>query len=129
MLNVSGMFFMAGGVSYLKNGKGREIPVTPHERELHWCYYSPSIFLASSQTATRTQSSFDTHATWQPVTSARSRRSYGKIEDCEQSSWVRSGISKQFDEKIGDCEHWLHKLPNSSHCGFKTKVLESEKGK
>ena len=29
----------------------------------------------------------DTHARWQPVThSARSRRSYGKIEDCEQSS-------------------------------------------
>ena len=28
MLNVSGMFFMAGGVSYLMNGKGREIPVS-----------------------------------------------------------------------------------------------------
>ena len=35
MLNVSGMFFMAGGVSYLMNGEGREIPVTPPERELH----------------------------------------------------------------------------------------------
>ena len=33
------------------NGKRREIPVTPPERELQWCYYSPSIFLASSQTA------------------------------------------------------------------------------
>ena len=32
------------------NGKRREIPVTPPERELQWCYYSPSIFLASSQT-------------------------------------------------------------------------------
>ena len=32
-------------------------------------------------------SSFDTHARWQPVTqSARSRRSYGKMEDCEQSN-------------------------------------------
>ena len=32
-------------------------------------------------------SSFDTHARWQPVTqSARSRWSYGKIEDCEHSS-------------------------------------------
>ena len=32
-------------------------------------------------------SSFDTHARWQPVTqSARARRSYGKIEDCEQST-------------------------------------------
>ena len=29
------------------NGKRREIPVTPPERELQWCYYSPSIFLAS----------------------------------------------------------------------------------
>ena len=41
----------------------------------------------------RPLSSFDTHARWQPVTqSARSRRSDGKIEDCEQcignSSWV-----------------------------------------
>ena len=31
--------------------------------------------------------SFDTQARWQPVTqSVRSRRSYGKIEDCEQST-------------------------------------------
>ena len=48
-----------------------------------------SIFLASSQTAPspfRPLSSFDTHAGLQPVTqSARSRRSYGKIGDCEQS--------------------------------------------
>ena len=35
----------------------------------------------------RPLSSFDTHARWQPVTqSARSRRSYGRIEDCEQST-------------------------------------------
>ena len=35
----------------------------------------------------RPLTSFDTHARWQPVTqSARSRRSYGKIEDCEQSA-------------------------------------------
>ena len=33
MLNVSGMFFITGGVS-LMNGKWREIPVTPPEREL-----------------------------------------------------------------------------------------------
>ena len=34
----------------------------------------------------RPLSSFDTHLRWQPVTrSARSRRSYGKIEDREQS--------------------------------------------
>ena len=34
----------------------------------------------------RGDSSFDILARWQPVTeSARSRRSYGKIEDCEQS--------------------------------------------
>ena len=44
------------------------------------------IFLASSQTAPCPLSSFDTHARWQPETqSARSRRSYGRIEDCEQS--------------------------------------------
>ena len=36
----------------------------------------------------RPLSSFDNHARWQPVTqSARSRRSYGKIEDCKQSSF------------------------------------------
>ena len=54
----------------------------------------------------RPLSSFDTHARWQPVTqSARSRRSYGKIEDCEQSiisvavqtlvarlTWIRTQI-------------------------------------
>ena len=67
------------------NGKRREIPVTPPERELQWCYYSPSIFLASSQTALPL-SSFDTHARWQPVTqTCRSWWSYGKIENCEQS--------------------------------------------
>ena len=38
------------------------------ERELQWCYHSPSIFLASSQTAPCPLSSFDTHASWQPVT-------------------------------------------------------------
>ena len=43
--------------------------------------------LASSQTVPRPLSSFDTHARRQPVTqSARSRRSYGEIEDCEQST-------------------------------------------
>ena len=45
-----------------------------------------SIFLASSQTDPRPLSSFDTHARLQAVTqSARSRRSYCKIGDCEQS--------------------------------------------
>ena len=39
----------------------------------------------------RPLSSFDTHARWRPVTqSARSRRSYGKIEDCEQSTIFRA---------------------------------------
>ena len=52
-----------------------------------WCYCSPPIFLASSQTAPRPLSSFDTHARWQPVTqSVRSRRFYRKIGDCEQST-------------------------------------------
>ena len=46
---------------------------------------------ASSQTVPAPPSSFDTHARWQPVTqSARSRRSYGKTEDCEQSTWVET---------------------------------------
>ena len=45
-----------------------------------------NIFLTITQTAPRPLSSFDTHAKWQPVTqSIRSRRSYGKIEDREQS--------------------------------------------
>ena len=36
-------------------------------------------------------SSFDTHPRWQPVTqSARSRRSYAKIEDCEQSKLAQT---------------------------------------
>ena len=40
----------------------------------------------------RPLSSFDTHARWQPVTqSARSRWSYRKIEDCEQSSPILVG--------------------------------------
>ena len=52
-----------------------------------WCYCSPPIFLASSQTAPRPLSSFDTHARRQPVTqSYRSRRSYGNIGYCEQST-------------------------------------------
>ena len=40
-------------------------------------------------------SSFDTHGRWQPVTqSARSRRSYGKIEDGAQSNdrWITSNV-------------------------------------
>ena len=42
-----------------------------------------SLFLPNRP---RPLSSFDTHARWQPVTqTARSRWSYGKIEDCEQS--------------------------------------------
>ena len=44
------------------NGKRREIPVTPPEHELQWCYYGPSIFLASSQTTPHPLSSFDTYA-------------------------------------------------------------------
>ena len=53
---------------------------------MQWCYYSPSIFLASSQTTPRPLSSFDAHARWQQVTqSAQYRQSYRKIEDREQS--------------------------------------------
>ena len=61
-------------------------PPPPPSRVKWSAPYSPSIFLASTQTAPRPLSSFGTHARWQLVTqSARSRRSYGKIEDCEQS--------------------------------------------
>ena len=46
-----------------------------------------SIFLASSLAVPRPVGRFDTHPKWPPVMqSACSRRSYGKIEDCEQSS-------------------------------------------
>ena len=50
-----------------------------------------------TQVFPRSLSSFDTHARWQPVTqSARSRWSYGKIEDCEQSNYeIISIISDQ----------------------------------
>ena len=42
-------------------------------------------------------SSFDTHVRWQPVTqSSRSRWSYGKIEDCEQSSQDHARILRTF---------------------------------
>ena len=42
---------------------------------------------------------FDTHARWQPVTqSARSRRSYGKIEDCEQSNFGEAFV--QFSDRL-----------------------------
>ena len=66
----------------IMNGKRREVPVTPPEHELQWCYFStsPSIFLASSQTAPCHLSSFDTHARRQPATqSGRSRRFYLSI--------------------------------------------------
>ena len=46
----------------------------------------------------RRLSSFDTHVRWQPVTqSARSRRSYGKVEDSEQSmNFVTSLFYRDF---------------------------------
>ena len=68
------------------NGERCEIPVTPPERELQLCYYSPSIFIPSSQTTPRPLSSFDTRARWQPLRRAISQRFHGKIGDCEQST-------------------------------------------
>ena len=54
------------------------------------------IFLASSQTTPRSLSCFEIQARWPLVTqSARSRRSYGKIGDCEKSSAQRSTMSKK----------------------------------
>ena len=46
------------------NGKRREILVTPSERELQWCYYSPSIFSRFFPKRPRPLGSFDTHARW-----------------------------------------------------------------
>ena len=70
------------------------------------------MFLASSQTAPHPLSSFDTHPKWQPVThSARSRRSYGKIGDCEQSN-TGATLGKRcyqlakFDFHPFDPYHW-----------------------
>ena len=48
------------------------------------------------------QSSFHTHARWQPVTqSTRSRRSYGKIEDCEQSRATRHDQERMISFSLG----------------------------
>ena len=49
------------------NGKRREIPVAPPERELQWCYYSPSIFLASFKTVPR------------PLSIAQSTKSHARL--------------------------------------------------
>ena len=46
------------------NGKRREILVTPPERELQCCYYSPSIFSRFFPKRPRPLGSFDTHARW-----------------------------------------------------------------
>ena len=80
--------------------------------------------------------SFDTHARWQPVTqSARSRRSYGKIEDCEQSNdsdafWsffyilfgslcaqVSSGIARQWSREKFAILTLRHRSPGG-HLGI-----------
>ena len=61
-------------------------------------------YRASSQTVPRPESSFDTYARWKPVKqSPRSRTSYGKIEDCEQSNaqsllFIRSWLC--FNEEV-----------------------------
>ena len=61
-------------------------------------------------------SSFDTHATWQPVTqSARSRWTYGKIEDCEQIWQTLAGYEELAGgfEPVKNAEmFWIN---NNSH--------------
>ena len=48
--------------------------------------------------------SFDTHARWQPVTqSPRSRRSYGKMKDCEESRIWHLVLDRVVDMDVG-CE-------------------------
>ena len=45
--------------------------------------------IASFQTVPRPLRRFDAHVRWPPVTqSLRSRQSYGKIRDCEQSNLI-----------------------------------------
>ena len=52
-------------------------------------------------------SCFDTRVRWQPVTqSARPRRSYGKIEDCEQSTSPHTRDPRQY--WILDSTSWNH---------------------
>ena len=56
-------------------------------------------------------SSFDTHGWWQPVTQiARSRWSYGKIEDCEQSTANVKEILNYFRSKISLTLLGLHRM-------------------
>ena len=54
------------------------------------------------------RSSADTHATWQPVTqSTRSRRSYGKMEDCEQCSLkINKGLALGFTSRCTSTSSW-----------------------
>ena len=62
-----------GDYSSRRRGRGEK-----NRGSLYFCRFLPN--------RPRPLSSFDTHARWQPVTqSARSRWSYGKIEDCNQS--------------------------------------------
>ena len=68
------------------NGKRREIPVTPPEMLLQSLYFYR--FLPNRPFPL---SSFDTHARWQPVRRAISRRFHGKIGDSQQP------------RSIGDC--------------------------
>ena len=66
-------------VSYVPRGRALGFKaVVGGKREQYF-----SLFLPNHP---RPLSGFDTHARWLPITqSARSRRSYGKIGDCEQS--------------------------------------------
>ena len=67
------------------NGKRREIPVTPPERELQRCYYSPSIFLTSSQTAPAPSVVLTLTQDGNPQRIALNLHD-GKMGDCEQST-------------------------------------------
>ena len=73
------------------------------EHELQWCYYSSSFFLASSQTAPCLLSSFDTHASWQPVTQrARSRRSHTE----KKGTVNRLMLSSTFEPRASEIKYW-----------------------
>ena len=56
-----------------------------------------ALFFSLPPIRPRPLSSFDTHVRWQPVTqSARSRWSYGKREDCEQSMFCTHEVHFHF---------------------------------
>ena len=82
-----------------KNSCGSKIPLPPHNFS-----NGPSL------------SSFDTHPRWPPVTqSLLSRRSYGKIGDCEQSIGAPLTDTKQGINVVQLLQNTFKKLRLAQH--------------